>query len=75
MKTRPIDRISRILIQLRKIWLMYPNMRFGQLINNYIYKNGKIKFYQEDTELENQLKEILFSQTYNKYSIIKRNKT
>lgn len=52
---RDPKRISKIIKKLEKLWLKYPDMRFGQLLFNFIYTDGKVKFHQEDDEIDKML--------------------
>jgi hypothetical protein len=47
------DRIDIILNLIEKIWKHYPDLRFGQLIENILYADNI--FYTEDDELEAKL--------------------
>jgi hypothetical protein len=53
---REPGRIERILNLVRKIWYIYPDQRFGQLITNCISSE---MWFIEDDEIEKRLKEIL----------------
>jgi len=63
---RPKERIDRILSKLSIIWNKYPDMRLGQLLENFIYTRGErgdktsvMLFYQEDDTTEDIIDEIL----------------
>jgi len=63
---RPKERIDRILSKLSIIWNKYPDMRLGQLLENFIYTRGERGdktsvrlFYQEDDTTEDIIDEIL----------------
>jgi len=62
---RDRKRIKRILSKLQKLWFRNPDMRFGQLLSNYIYSEGDISWNEEDTELESTLDEVLNSKEEN----------
>jgi hypothetical protein len=56
---RDPERISRILKKLETLWLRHPDQRLGQLLENYIFFEGKrgdqtsvALFYQEDDSTE-----------------------
>lgn len=56
---RKLSRIKKILGMLEKLWNEYPDMRFGQLLENFIFFKGERGdstsvsiFYQEDDETE-----------------------
>jgi hypothetical protein len=34
---RDIERIDPLLAELKKLWLKYPDMRFGQLLENFVF--------------------------------------
>jgi len=60
---RPIKRIKDILIKLGYLWVKNPDLRFGQLLENFIFtteelKNGKI-YNIEDDETEKRINKIL----------------
>ena len=61
-KVRDPGRISRILDLLEEVWILYPDMRLGQLIEN-IYgcqrNDPNCIFNREDDEIEEMLKEFL----------------
>ena len=52
------ERIKRICKKLEKLWLQHPDIRLGQLLENYVFTKGKrgketcFLFYQEDDETE-----------------------
>jgi uncharacterized protein YihD (DUF1040 family) len=65
-KMRNKKRIKRILKLIEKLWNKYPDQRLGQLLENYVFTQGKrgdktsaMMFNQEDDETENQLKKWL----------------
>ena len=45
---RDIDRIDRILLELRKAWIDAPDLRFGQLMGNIFSQSDIDIFFQED---------------------------
>jgi hypothetical protein len=52
---RDVNRIPRIIHDLERLWKQHPDQRLGQLLENYIFTNGKrgdktsvALFYQED---------------------------
>ncbi|MDD3906494.1 MAG: hypothetical protein PHS46_08260 [Candidatus Omnitrophica bacterium] len=48
-------RIKRILAKIRKVWEAYPDMRLGQLLNNFAWDEARGIFYREDDETEANL--------------------
>lgn len=42
---RDVNRIEPLLNKLKELWLLYPDMRFGQLVVNLL---GRDPFYVED---------------------------
>lgn len=54
---RDPERISKILEDIEEIWLHYPDMRFGQLVTNFIIQGRSDNFfYQEDDITQEKLK-------------------
>jgi hypothetical protein len=60
---RDVDRITRITWKLTKLWMLVPDERFGQLLENYIYP-ANIKYHKpvsivewglEDDKLEKRI--------------------
>lgn len=56
---RDKERIKKILSKIEKLWNKYPDQRFGQLLENYVFVRGNRGditscrlFYQEDDETE-----------------------
>ena len=56
---RKLSRIKKILRMLEKLWNEYPDMRLGQLLENFIFVKGErgdntsvMLFYQEDDDTE-----------------------
>jgi len=63
---REKKRINRICRKIQKLWEHYPNMRLGQLLENFVFTEGQRGdstsvrlFYQEDIDTEKILDEIL----------------
>jgi hypothetical protein len=56
-RRRDPERIPRILEKLGKLWLRYPDMRLGQLLNNAKGTDGADLFYLEDDVLEKRIDE------------------
>ncbi len=59
------ERIKRICKKLEKLWKKSPDMRLGQLLENYVFTHGErgdttsIRlFFQEDDETEKILEEV-----------------
>lgn len=44
------EEIIEICERLKELWLALPELRFGQIVENFIYKNSNMKdtFYQTD---------------------------
>lgn len=55
---RNADRIPEVLNQFEKVWKLFPDWRFMQLINNIQRAYGHDMFYVEDDKLIELLKEI-----------------
>nr|DAF55325.1 MAG TPA: Protein of unknown function (DUF1040) [Siphoviridae sp. ctZHD14] len=54
---RDPERISKILDDIEEIWLHYPDMRFGQLVTNFVVQGCNDNFfYQEDDITQEKLK-------------------
>lgn len=52
-------RIKEILDDIEEIWLHYPDMRFGQLITNFVIQGHSDKFfYQEDNITQEKLERV-----------------
>jgi hypothetical protein len=57
---RDPKRIKRIVKLLERLWLQYPDLRFGQLLFNYCFGDNDI-FYREDNITEKVLKHYVVS--------------
>jgi hypothetical protein len=51
------DRIPIIIHDIKRLWLQHPDMRLGQLLENYVFTSGQrgdktsvALFYQEDND-------------------------
>lgn len=53
---RDVNRIDEMLTNLRTLWINYPDMRLGQLLENFIFSTDTM-FYQEDDITNEKLKE------------------
>lgn len=53
---RDVDRIDEMLTNLRTLWMNYPDMRLGQLLENFVFSTDTM-FYQEDDVTNEKLKE------------------
>lgn len=53
---RDFSRIDEILTDIRALWINYPDMRLGQLLENFVF-DKKTMFYQEDDVTDEKLKE------------------
>lgn len=56
---REIERIDRIVELIRALWKLSPDMRFGQLLENYIFEKPEALYRQEDDFTEKKLKEVV----------------
>ena len=52
---RDFNRIDKILTGIRILWINYPDMRLGQLLENFVF-NTDTMFYQEDDVTDEKLK-------------------
>lgn len=53
---RDFNRIDEILTDIRTLWINYPDMRLGQLLENFVFDKDTM-FYQEDDVTDEKLKE------------------
>ena len=53
---RDFNRIDEILTDIRTLWTNYPDMRLGQLLENFVFDKDTM-FYQEDDVTDEKLKE------------------
>jgi hypothetical protein len=53
---RDFNRIDEILTDIRVLWINYPDMRLGQLLENFVFDKDTM-FYQEDDVTDEKLKE------------------
>jgi len=63
---REIKRIKRICEKLEELWGKYPDMRLGQILENFVFMKGERGdttsvrlFYQKDDETEKILDTLL----------------
>jgi len=56
---RDINRIYDIVVKIQDMWEHYSDQRLGQLIENYLVKDGEDLFYIEDEELSQRLTDKL----------------
>ena len=63
---RDLKRIPRMIKQLEILWKKYPDQRLGQILENYVFFEGKRGdktsvrlFHQEDSKTEKIIKEFL----------------
>lgn len=49
---RDIDRIDPFMARLTELWKTFPDLRFGQLVTNFLSFIGRDPFYLEDDEME-----------------------
>lgn len=52
---RDVDRIGKITWKLAQLWQLQQDMRFGQMLENYIYPFGKVDWHLEDNVLEKRI--------------------
>lgn len=61
---RDISRIPRMIEELERLWIRFPDWRFGQLIENIKSFSGKEDlYYMEDDEFEKLIQDF-----YNTYA-------
>lgn len=61
---RDISRIPRMIERLERLWIRFPDWRFGQLIENIKSFSGKEDlYYMEDDEFEKLIQDF-----YNTYA-------
>jgi hypothetical protein len=57
------ERIERICKRLERLWKKYPDMRMGQILENFVFghhlEKGNCIFYQEDDITERNLDKVL----------------
>ena len=62
-KMRNPERIGRVCERIKKLWSKYPDMRLGQLLENFVFghhlETGNCIFYQEDDVTERSLDRVL----------------
>lgn len=56
---REFERIDRILGLIGELWKLAPDMRLGQLLENYMFDRPGSLFRQEDDFTEERLLEVL----------------
>mgnify|MGYP001569464055 CR=1 FL=1 len=56
---REPERIDRILSLIAELWKLAPDMRLGQLLENYVFDRSSSLFRQEDNFTEKRLLEVL----------------
>jgi hypothetical protein len=54
---KDLERITRIISKLEKLWKLQPNTRLGQLVENVKPMNGISLFYMEDDLMEEKIDE------------------
>lgn len=52
---RDFNRIDEVLTDIRALWINYPDMRLGQLLENFVFDTDTM-FYQEDDITDEKLK-------------------
>jgi hypothetical protein len=52
---RDPERIGRITWKLAQLWQLQSDMRFGQLLENYIYPFGEVDWHEEEDRLERKI--------------------
>ena len=56
---RDVNRIYDILVKFQDLWEQYPDLRFGQIISNYLVTDREDIFYIEDDEISQRLTDQL----------------
>lgn len=56
---REAERIDRILALVRELWMLAPDQRLGQLLENYVFDRPGSLFRQQDEETEDRLRRTL----------------
>lgn len=56
---RDPKRIRKILSKLEELWNKYPDMRFGQLLINFVYLHEKAIWFEEDDKLLEKIEEMI----------------
>lgn len=60
---RSLERIERITYKLGRLWVKFPDQRFGQLLENYVFGynalTNKQVFHIGDDDLEKHLDKVL----------------
>lgn len=63
---RDEERIERILRKIEELWHLFPDQRFGQILENYVFNGGErgdktsvSLFYQWDSTTEKKLDALL----------------
>lgn len=59
MYMREPQRIERILGLVRELWMLAPDMRLGQLLENYVFDRPGSLFRQDDDFTEKRLREVV----------------
>jgi len=52
---RDKKRIKKILSKLEKLWMLHEDMRFGQLLINYIFSDERLSWNKEDDDFEKEI--------------------
>lgn len=55
---RDFDRIHRICEDIEILWEMFPDMRLGQLIENFVIPQDRL-FFQEDNVSEMNIRRLI----------------
>jgi hypothetical protein len=59
---RDLERIDRICDDLKTLWKLQPDQRFGQILENHVFGCMTCIFFKEDDVTELQLKRALEGQ-------------
>ena len=65
-------RILRITWKIADLWELFPDQRFSQLLENYLFVEGKLRWNEEDDKFEKRLAKAV---TLRRYQIEKEGKT
>ena len=68
MIMRDKERILRITWKLADLWQLFPDQRFSQLLENYLFSEGKLRYSEEDDKFEKRLAKAI---TLRKYQLEK----
>lgn len=67
-------RIKRILAKIGEVWKAYPDMRLGQLLNNFVWNGARGVFFMEDDETEALLNDSMIDLGLRKGGVLRSGK-